>query len=130
MAAGPELGALQNKLRAIESLKSRIANADQGVAELIKPLPVMVIRKPPPPKPKPCPKPIEVVIEHDDDDCSEVKKSSHVEELKDVLDEKSKAMDELAHAVRETKEGGDIKDIKIDTKSIPKLSKGKTEKVA
>ena len=57
VSKGPELGALQNKMKAMETIAPRIADARSDIVELLKPLP----------KPKPIihvvtPKP-EVVVE-------------------------------------------------------------------
>jgi len=101
-------------LKAVEALKSRINTVDQGVAELVKPLPTIVVKRPAPkPKKK---KPIEVVIDEDGD--AEVK-DNKIDELKDVLDEKEKAVKDLTKAIKNDEDSDDeeISAAKKDTES-------------
>ena len=58
VAAGPALGALQNKLKAVEGLKSRIIQVDRDVSEVLRPMPIVVKKKVPV-------KPVEIVVEHE-----------------------------------------------------------------
>merc|ERR1712216_508186 len=85
IAAGPALGALENKLKALEGINKRVGLLGEDVREALKPLPKpkVIVKKPPPAKPKP----IKIVIDDSDSD-DDALDAGDVKKLKKVMDKK------------------------------------------